>query len=38
MENKEIKKALIELYLTLNPSPKIINSEESKVNYIYIIL
>ena len=38
MENKEIKKSLIELYLTLNPSSKIINSEESKVNYIYIIL
>lgn len=38
MKNNEIKDALIELYLSLNPNPKIINSEDNKVNYIYIIL
>ena len=38
MENNEVQKALIDLYLSLNSSPKIINSEENKVNYIYIIL
>ena len=38
MENKEIKKALIELYLSLNPTQKLINSGESKVNYIILMI
>ena len=32
MENSEIKNALIDLYLSLNPSPNLINNENNEVN------
>ena len=35
MKNNEVKNALIELYLSLNPSPKINKSEESEINSNY---